>query len=886
MRLLFSITLFIISAMPSSASAQTSDNPWTIPQNLSHSGVAVNPAIVVDSDSVVHAIWQDDSADFISTRQDGDGWLTPKLTYLNRLFDMPTAIERTGTPTTIYSGQNPMFVPGPSGFIFSFWLSPQGKLFTSRVRNQNFENVAAWDSAHLITPEVASFTATIDAQGEWHLAFIRVLDDPADPAGIYYIHSTFNGGNWTLPVLLYESPYLRTLVEGDDNLSITTTGSEDTLQVYLAWDNRPRKQVLFSRSLDGGASWDEPTVIAGPSPDFGFTTPFNIQVGTAQDNVVLVWQSGQPGDACSQIYQSSSDAGVTWSEQELMIVDLLGCAYSNEFVTRLGNNSEGPLYFLTKTKSKVFLTAWDEHQWSQPQEQLLLSGFEEPEIFTEVIYGCHRASLSGEQLFIIGCDEGGGGDVWVTSRDMGSNTSSFEPPVWSQLLPITNDSLAVDAVEVVATNDGLFHAFFNQHQDPAIYYTYLNGELWSRTTSVMTLPDGKAGWPASSVGPANELFLIATNNNGVLYFSRATSGNTATESNWSTPTRLETIHDGAIGSVDVAWDATGTVYVTYSVPVNDKRGIYLVLSKDQGTTWSESVQVFDGAATDIDFVGAPSFLITDNGSLHIVWKVQSIQGDGVPQPLSLYYAQSQNGGRTFSTPEMVVDEPVIWQDIVMDGEGNLHLLWKPQDTVTTAWDQISFDDGKTWQYPQGLLDGGKLAAVTRDPAGRLNLVSTGPSTLDHWLWNGNSWQSEDPPGWLFSSQQEARLLATDVNKQGKMMVILARPMNAEDTTQMSLLYATRTLKLPLNPGPGPKVPTPTLLPSTMIPSTPTHESVPIPTGTIESASSTSQVQMDPNEPNNRLSPFTMAIVPVVLLLLSILGIVIWQTNRDKTSSSS
>ena len=78
------------------------------------------------------------------------------------------------------------------------------------------------------------------------------------------------------------------------------------------------------------------------------------------------------------------------------------------------------MFFLTETKSQAVLTAWNGRQWSQPQAQEILSGFEEPEIFTEVIYGCHRASLLGKRLYVVGCDEGGHGDVWVTSRDLGS----------------------------------------------------------------------------------------------------------------------------------------------------------------------------------------------------------------------------------------------------------------------------------------------------------------------------------------------------------------------------------------------------------------------------------------------------------------------------------
>ena len=872
--------LFIASSTPSWALAQTSNDPWAVPLNLSHSGVAMNPAIVIDSEAVVHAVWQDEIANFVYTQLEGDQWNAPKTTDLNRLFRMPVASEaRDRSQSAIYTGPNPLFIAGPGPYIFAFWISPQGRLFTSKVKNLNFEHVAAWDPGGLIASEVASFAVTVDARGEWHLAYFRTVDDPISPAGIYYTRSKNSGWTWATPELLYESPYLRRLDEGEANLSLATAETEDAQRVYIAWDNRPRKHVLLAQSADGGESWEQPTLVA--APDSGLAGPFNIHVGAIQDSVVLVWQSGRPEGTCSQIYQSSSDAGTTWSDPQPMIEDLLGCAQSNEFVTGLADSPGGPLYFLTKTQSQIFLSAWNGRQWSEPQAQPILSGFEDPEIYTEVIYGCHRASLLGDRLYIIGCDQGGGGDVWVTSRDLGANTSWFSSPVWSQPSPVTDDNLEIEAVELVATDDDLIHAFFSQRQDPVIYYTYWDDESWSHITPVLNLSDGEAGWPAIAAGPGNELFLITSNNRGALYFSRSTSGNAATESGWSTPTRLEIGHDGELGSADVVWDATGTIYVSYSVPVNEERGIYLVVSKDQGATWSEPLQVFDGAAAGFDLVGAPSLLTSASGLLYVIWKEQSIQGDGVPQPLSLYYTQSEDGGHTFSDAEMIVEEPVAWREIVTDGKGNLHLLWQPQDTLTTVWHQVSLDGGHTWQYPQGLPDEGRLAAVTRDPAGRLHLMGIGSGALGHWLWDGSRWQPEAPLGWPLSLQQESpvELLAIAVNKQGKMIVVWADPTDEGDAAESTLLYSTRTLELPSKQTTTQEVPTETPLSPTITAATSTPERLLTPTALVETPIANLQGQEAGVNSRDPMNPFVRALLPVALLLLIVLGIVVRRANR-------
>jgi hypothetical protein len=841
---------------------------------------------MIDSEGTVHAVWQDETADFIYTRLDGDQWSAPETTDLNRIIGMPIPRESSvPSQSTLYTGPNPLFIAGPGQYLFAFWITRQGKLFTSRVTNQNFDHISVWDTPGVVASDVASFAVSVDPRGDWHLAYFHTVDEPNYPAGIYYTRSRSGGWNWAVPELIYESPYIRSLGEGEAELSIATSGTEEAVHVYIAWDNRPRKQVLLAQSADGGKSWEQPAVIAGPAPDSGLAGPFNIQVGANKDSVVLVWQNGRPDSACSQFFQSSGNGGVTWSEPQPMLEKVSECPNSNEIVTGLVSNPRVPprLYLLTETQTQIFLTAWNGIQWSEPQAQTILSGFEDPEIYKQVIYGCHRASLSGERLYVIGCDQGNGGDVWVTSLDVGSSTSWFNPPLWNQPSPVIDENLEMDAVELAATDDGLIHAFFSQYQDPTIYYTYWDGELWSRVTPVLKLPEGEAAWPVVAAGPGNELFLIARNNRGALYLSRANSGDAATASNWSTPTQLALAQNGEIGSVALALDADGTVYAAYSVPVNEKRGIYLIQSKDHGTSWSEPLQVFNGAAAGFELVGAPSLLASENGILHITWKQQSIQGDGIPQPISLYYARSEDGGNSFSDAEPVVEEPVAWRDIVTDGNGNLHLLWQPQGTLTTVWDQVSMDGGHSWQYPQGLPIEGKLVAVEKDTTGQLHLMDIGQSALGHWLWDNSRWQSEAPLDLNSSSQDEspADLLAATVNDQGKMMVVLAKPTGEGDVTERSLLYSTRTLELPGKQTVIEEVPTQALLPSTLTSETPAPERSLTPAGTVDSEPTNPAGQTDLNQTKGSTSPLTVALIPVALLLLTVLGFMIRQATRGK-----
>jgi hypothetical protein len=384
MGLLLGSALFIASITPSWVLAQSASDPWAEPVNLSHSGIAKNPAFVIDSEGVGHVVWQDDRANFVYTRLDGNQWSLPETTSLNRLFRLSLPGGSGATQPTIYTGPNPLFVAGPGQFTFAFWISPEGRLYTSKVRNPDFEDGRAWDYKRLVTREAASFAVGVDARGDLHLAYVRTIPGPESPAGIYYTRSKDNGSSWSPPVLLYESSYLRRLGEGEANISLAIAGEEDAQHIYIAWDNRPRKQVFLAQSADGGGSWEQPKLVAGPEPDSGVASPFNIHVGANQESIVLVWQSGRPGGSCSQIYQSSPDSGASWSQPQPMTEGLFGCAQSNAFVTGLTDSSEDLLYFLTETQSQIYLSAWNRKKWSQPQGQQTLSGFEEPEIYTGV----------------------------------------------------------------------------------------------------------------------------------------------------------------------------------------------------------------------------------------------------------------------------------------------------------------------------------------------------------------------------------------------------------------------------------------------------------------------------------------------------------------------
>jgi hypothetical protein len=120
------------------------------------------------------------------------------------------------------------------------------------------------------------------------------------------------------------------------------------------------------------------------------------------------------------------------------------------------------------------------------------------------------------------------------------------------------------------------------------------------------------------------------------------------------------------------------------------------------------------------------------------------------------------------------------------------------------------------------------------------------------------------------------LLAAAVNKQGKMVVVLAGLTGSGDAIERILLYTTRMLEIPETENDIQEAPTQLSSAATVTPATVAFERSPTPASVVDSEPASPQDQT-----STRISPFTMALLPVALLLLSVLGIVLWRAVQAK-----
>lgn len=118
----------------------------------------------------------------------------------------------------------------------------------------------------------------------------------------------------------------------------------------------------------------------------------------------------------------------------------------------------------------------------------------------------------------------------------------------------------------------------------------------------------------------------------------------------------------------------------------------------------------------------PGLSIGPDGTYHVVWYTNGRVRKG------LFYAQSRDGGKTFSQP-MPIGQPgkSPSRPYVISGSPTTAIVWKEFDGEKTSVNLItSADAGKTWSQP-------RIIAVTSDSSDHPLLVSSGRQTYLSWM---------------------------------------------------------------------------------------------------------------------------------------------------------
>lgn len=752
------------------------DALWSAPANLSVSGSASRPAIALAPGNVAHALWWDtiDGARYARGVISGTQALWAKPQPVPFLVGESKRDPSTNRVTLAPPAQLSMAADN-TGAVHVTWLDTErGLRYAFMPPNGRL------GQGPRLTDRALASSMSIDISGTLRMAYVQSSQMPNSPAGVYYIRRT---GGAIQRTLVYSSTYFRTADPGSVGVAVAADGIGN---VIVAWRQSPEDQAQFARSTDNGLKWSAPQPIVAVSELFGIATQVGV-TATPTGEFLLIWRdSTAPG--CGMTQRRSSDGGQTWSPPERVLSDLKRCPARWTFTIGSG----GKLWFIGMPASETplsdtngMLAAWDGTNWSKPADIQL--SYQDSVTQRTRILGCLNLSLTAESLAAIGCDVRG--DVWslhsVASleRFLPVEQSSWDPPINLSAARTAQEDETRRAttettqhVAIAADRDGQIYALWSRADSaaspanrldlavfkggrflsPATILRVERGNTSADPNAVMAKLDAPSLVVNANANTARLHLVWSGGPSGRPFYSRAFARDANVSSGWAQPQPLPALTPIG-GAPDIVADPRGQVlYVIYTIPFNELRGVYLVRSEDDGDTWSEPSLIVDGAAQNWDAVDQPRIALDPvNETLHAVW-LQTVL-PGTTGSRAVYYARSLDRGKTWSAPFAVAQGEVDAPRVALAEPGVVVLTWNVARRISSVsqtsntWYQVSADSGARWSQAVPVpafenVTGG--SALVGDERGQLYLtaLSTGSGGQVRLLftqWRGQGWGPVD-----------------------------------------------------------------------------------------------------------------------------------------------
>ncbi len=372
---------------------------WSSPLNLSDTPtMSDTPYLVSDRYGFVHAFWVEDydgprfdrsskqANTIFYSRWDGTSWSNPVDLFVasGNAFSQPVAAISEDSR------------------LYLFWLGWDGIHFSS-ASAYGASSAKAWSKEQVVAtatgyrPAVAALHT-----GEVYLVYSALQQAGSKDGNIYVMKSSDNGESWSAPVQISQiDPEVATLAVFP-HLVVDGRG-----RLHVAWyetdpPNYVGTAVFYSRSLDGGQSWDRPLKVAESSGESTWASA--VQVVTRQDDqVYITWVCGKSPGRCSQ---RSTDGGSSWQPSQHLFGSLHSLAAWDAVTV---DEASGAVYWVLQLRypEGLYYTYLDGDQWVDPpflvDDGPLIRG-----------HGPSVAVVRGNQLQIA-ASVPESGDVWAIS---------------------------------------------------------------------------------------------------------------------------------------------------------------------------------------------------------------------------------------------------------------------------------------------------------------------------------------------------------------------------------------------------------------------------------------------------------------------------------------
>ncbi len=737
-----------------SSNGQESFSP---PENLSRSGAASQPRIVSSTDGILQAFWIDKFDGLMSSINIEGTWSVPIYSAIQPFLRFNDARPMS---------EMPFFIEDSFGRVHAFFYGDEDIYTGIRplLHSQTLIGSVQWSLPQVIAESAVEFDVDTSPEGDINIAYIRTLNTEVAPSGLYFKRYPAESTGWSAPSLVYPSIYYRLFTKDNAWVRISDGG---TGIVHVVWQDPFQGISYYNKTIDSGISWSEPEAIGDLSEG-----AFHPRIFSALTTNLRNWESSP--ELCSLFQQinsvenleSSTQQLFSWSDPLQIFPGLDNCPVGDKFYASPSDNSI--LWIWGQGTQILSISQWSSEQKSWTDVKDLSFIFNESENEPQIVLDDLHVTFNGEKLSVVGTDTIKG-EIWSTELLVNLDDVTLAPPSpWISMQSIlSDDQTDIDAAEISSPrvemdSNGIAHI------------------IWSQTSSLS--PNGisinYSRWDGSTLTPPVELFTNAQNegyhqydlftdleNNlhtawvsgleGGIIYSKAASDSAGTPSGWLPEQKLTEI--GPTSSPKLGMGVNGELYLFYTIPVNEDRGVYFTLSTDKGSTWSPPTQIVDGVMAGWEVIDRPTFLISSGGTIHVAGVYGPLAESGFPQ--GIFYTRSIEGGQTWTDPISLTEAGFDYPRLVMIND-QLHVFYVnisdnslyhryveilPDTNAESAWySPIQIPGWNNISAPYGLF-GTKIPGLYGSTDSEIHLLAIDlvSGNLIYNTWNGNNWSQNE-----------------------------------------------------------------------------------------------------------------------------------------------
>jgi len=327
---------------------------------------------------------------------------------------------------------------------------------------------------------------------------------------------------------------------------------------------------------------------------------------------------------------------------------------------------------------------------------------------------------------------------------LGAARSSGRP--WSD--PVRLDIEGGTSPVAVSDERAVVHVFWGSASgspsgSSAVFYSQLRGDSWSQPIDILAAPNGEWVQVFQAVIDHQGWIHLIVESGGAFY---TTAHVTETDSalNWARPVQLSWSQT----TPDLVLDTQDNLHLIYTGDPRRDPLVYHRLSSDHGISWSPP-----------DIVALPQpdaypinvrMTVDAQDKLHAIW----CESVAIFPPSGVYYAQSTDGGQTWTPPLEIAAGGYSWGSVGIDGKNNVHLFWTGTGAWAGKYHTWSSDGGTSWAPVEilwrGLAGFLGFADMAVDSAGAFYLVTGAGNTAGYFgiptqgeiiytQWRANAW---------------------------------------------------------------------------------------------------------------------------------------------------